>query len=81
VSRQISGFFRALDMEWTAHNLRHWFGTEVYAACRDLRVTQEMMGHANPTTTAGYTAWSPEVADGVVRGLSLGDDPDPPVAA
>lgn len=81
VSRQVSQFFRALDMPWTAHNLRHWFGTEVYRGCRDLRVTQEMMGHANPTTTAGYTAWSPGVADGVVRGLSLGDEPDPPMVA
>lgn len=81
VSRQISQFFAALDMEWTAHNLRHWFGTEVFRGCRDLRVTQEMMGHSSPNTTALYTAWSPEVADGVVRGLSLGDEPDPPMVA
>lgn len=40
----------------TLHQLRHRFGTEAYAASRDLRVVQELMGHASPVTTAGYAA-------------------------
>lgn len=36
------------------HPLRHWFGTMVQRLHKDLRVTQELMGHASPATTAGY---------------------------
>jgi integrase len=44
----------------TLHMLRHWFGTEFYEASgRDLRATQEVMGHARPDTTAGYTKVRP----------------------
>ncbi|MDG4796237.1 tyrosine-type recombinase/integrase [Micromonospora sp. WMMD1082] len=39
----------------TLYPLRHWFGTEVQRAYKDLRVTQELMGHASPITTAVYT--------------------------
>jgi integrase/recombinase XerC len=38
------------------HQLRHRYGTQFYRASgRDLRLTQETMGHARPETTAGYT--------------------------
>jgi integrase/recombinase XerC len=37
------------------HRLRHWFGTNVQHAQGDIRVTQELMGHASPATTAIYT--------------------------
>jgi len=40
------------------YNLRHWYGTYVQEAQGDDRVTQELMGHASPVTTAGYTAVS-----------------------
>lgn len=42
----------------TAHRLRHWAGTWWQAATGDVRVTQELLGHASPTTTAIYTAVS-----------------------
>lgn len=45
----------ALGGGWTAHSLRHRFATQTYAATRDLRAVQVMLGHASPTTTAGYT--------------------------
>jgi integrase/recombinase XerC len=41
----------------TLHQLRHRFGTQAYRTRRDLRMTQELMGHASPATTAGYAAW------------------------
>ena len=46
----------ALGIQDTLHSLRHRFGTQVQRAVRDLRVTQELMGHTTPATTAGYAA-------------------------
>jgi integrase len=41
----------------TMHRVRHWFGTHAQrGGSRDIRVTQEMLGHASPETTALYTA-------------------------
>lgn len=42
------------------HRLRHTYGTELAAAGIDLLVLQELMGHVNPETTAGYVHLSPE---------------------
>lgn len=53
VGRVIS---RALPDQWTAHTLRHRFASVTYAASRDLRAVQELLGHAKPETTARYTA-------------------------
>lgn len=41
---------------WTAHSLRHRFASRAYAATRDLRAVQELLGHSSPQTTARYTA-------------------------
>lgn len=49
---------QALPGDWTAHTLRHRFATKAYAATRDIRAVQELLGHASPTTTAVYTAVS-----------------------
>lgn len=59
----------------TLHTLRHWAassGIEV----EDLRVVQEFLGHANPATTAVYTAVAPRRIAAMVnlfRQLELGD--------
>ena len=37
------------------YDLRHSFGTAVYAATGDLRATQRLLGHASRTTTDRYT--------------------------
>jgi integrase len=55
VSHLIACALRELDVIATAHMARHWFGTECYRAKRDLRGVQELMGHADPATTALYT--------------------------
>lgn len=39
----------------TAHMFRHWFATTTLAACGNLRVVQELLGHSDPATTAVYT--------------------------
>lgn len=71
VSRRVSAYFADLGIEATAHQLRHWFGSRTYAACRDLRVVQELLGHQSPTTTAVYTAFSHTEAAAAVAALTV----------
>lgn len=42
------------------HRLRHTYGTELAAARIDLLVLRDLMGHANPETTAAYVHLAPE---------------------
>jgi integrase/recombinase XerC len=53
----------------TLHQLRHRFGTAAYHASRDLRAVQELLGHANPSTTAGYAAWDRAAAAAAVEAI------------
>ena len=48
----------ALPDDWTAHTLRHRYATRVYRACRDIRVVQELLGHARLETTLRYVGIS-----------------------
>lgn len=68
VSRRLSRYLTAVGIDATAHQLRHRFATQTYAAVSDLRVVQELLGHSSPTTTAIYTGFSSTVArDAVAR--------------
>jgi integrase/recombinase XerC len=58
------------DIEETLHQLRHFFATATYAAVRDLRVVQELMGHSNISTTQGYAAYSDDVAVQAVHAIT-----------
>ncbi len=42
------------------HRLRHTYGTELASCGIDLIVLQQLMGHANPETTAAYIHLVPE---------------------
>lgn len=44
----------ALPGTWTAHTLRHRFGTVSYAGTRDLLAVQTLLGHSRPETTQRY---------------------------
>lgn len=57
-----SDFLLGIGCRSTLHAFRHRFGTRLYETTRDLRLVQEMLGHASPATTAVYTAWSPDAA-------------------
>ena len=64
-------FLHSVGVAATMHQLRHRFATVTYAACRDLRVVQELMGHRDPATTAIYTKWSPACAVDAVTAAAL----------
>ena len=72
VSRTINLYLHSLQIRSTAHTLRHYFASATYQACKDLRLTQELMGHSSPQTTAIYAAADQSQAAGVVFGLSVG---------
>lgn len=45
---------QVLPEPWTPHSLRHRFATQAYQACKDIRVVQQLLGHASIQTTVGY---------------------------
>lgn len=72
MSIEINRYLRALNIDATAHQLRHWFATELYANTHDLRLTQDLLGHAHSQTTAGYVAWSRVDAAATISSLKIG---------
>lgn len=70
VSARYSRLLRRHGIPATAHQLRHHYGTEMYARLRDLRRVQMLMGHASPATTAGYVAVDVDDVAGVVEALA-----------
>lgn len=52
------------------HHLRHRFGTAVQSATHDLRITQELMGHASPATTAIYTLVQTDAKTAAVQAIA-----------
>jgi len=57
----------ALGPGWTAHTLRHRFGTRLYAGDHDLLQAQQLLGHASPATTQRYVAFPDETAVSAVN--------------
>lgn len=70
VSRSVAAVAAKLGITMRYHQLRHRFGTVVYRTSgRDLLLTQRLMRHASPATTAGYAAVGDERIHDVVRAL------------
>jgi integrase/recombinase XerC len=71
VSHLCSKYLReVIGSESSYHALRHRFGTDAWAASLDLRLVGDLLGHANPRTTAGYAALVPGRAAAVTAELS-----------
>jgi integrase/recombinase XerC len=70
VSVAMRQYFTGLGIEATGHQLRHWFGTGVYSHSKDIRLTQELLGHQSPSTTAIYVAWAAVDAAPAVESLT-----------
>lgn len=49
-----------LGVRASLHPLRHWLGTTVQREFKDIRVTQEILGHASLSSTMIYTASTDE---------------------
>jgi integrase len=62
---------RLLAGKWTGHTLRHRFASSAYAAERDLRAVQELLGHSKPETTARYVQTPPEAMRAAVLAVGL----------
>lgn len=58
LSQLVNRYLHDLGIPDTMHAARHWFGTNGYHRTHDLLVIQELMGHSDPATTAGYVAYS-----------------------
>jgi integrase/recombinase XerC len=58
ISHISNRYLHEIGIPHSIHSLRHRFGTEVYRISQDIRVTQEVMGHSSPSSTAGYAAYS-----------------------
>jgi integrase/recombinase XerC len=72
MSATCNRYLHDIGINATAHQCRHWFASEVYANTHDIRVTQELLGHESPNTTAGYVAYSHVDAAAAVGSLRLG---------
>jgi integrase/recombinase XerD len=71
LSQRFNKFLREAGVNGTAHTLRHWFGSNLYAQSHDIRLTQEMLGHARLETTAIYTAFDRRAAGDAIRSMSF----------
>lgn len=64
VSQRSANYLRGEGITLTLHSLRHRVGTQTLRATKDLRVVQELLGHAKLDTAKLYTAVEPQdVAD------------------
>ena len=69
ISQAANAYLRSIGISETLHQFRHRFGTVGYGLTLDLRLIQELMGHARPETTAGYAAYNQAGAAGAVEAL------------
>jgi integrase/recombinase XerC len=69
ISQLIGDHLRSEGWTFTAHQMRHRALTQLYQDTHDLRLCQEIAGHARPTTTAGYAAYAHQDAAAALQRL------------
>lgn len=69
VSRSLNRFFAQHGLAFTAHQLRHRYASTAYMITKDIRLTQELLGHSSPLTTARYAAFDRSQTAGMVAEL------------
>lgn len=69
ISHLANDYLHDAGITETLHQLRHRFLSQAYERCQDLRVVQELAGHASPVTTAGYTKFSDQRAVAAVQAV------------
>jgi integrase/recombinase XerC len=72
VSRSLNRFFERNGLSFTAHQLRHRYGTTAYQLTKDLRLVQELLGHGSPNTTARYAAYDKSQTVDMVKAMDEG---------
>lgn len=72
VSQAISYIFGKAGLNYTAHQLRHRYATTAYRLSLDLRMVQELLGHASPQTTARYAAFDQSQTADMLRAMDEG---------
>lgn len=55
VTKILSRYLAEIGLPYTAHSLRHRFGTEACESSGDIRGVQDLMGHSSIEQTARYT--------------------------
>jgi integrase/recombinase XerC len=78
VSQAANEYLHDCGIGATLHQLRHRFATQALDACGNVRVVQELLGHASITSTAIYTLVSQSSAAAAVAALPV---PQMPPAA
>lgn len=72
VSDRINDHFRDLGMPYTAHQLRHLYGSDALHRTKNLRLVQAQMGHRSPATTQVYT--EVDEPEAIALAAELGSD-------
>lgn len=72
ISDRLNYHFRSLGMPYTAHQLRHLYGSDALHRTKNLRLVQAQMGHRSPATTQVYT--EVDEPEAIALAAELGSD-------
>ncbi len=69
ISQLVNRHLHGLGIAATLHSMRHRMLSQAYQGTLDLRLVQDLAGHADPRTTSGYAQFASESAVKAVEGL------------
>lgn len=78
ISRRVGDLFRTLGIQGSVHRCRHTYGTRLLRSGVNIRKVQQLMRHANLTTTATYTAVDEDELRDAILLLPSSNPPTPP---